>query len=206
MLESIFLGCGFAFAAAVQPGPLQAFLFSSVIQKGWKRTLPASFAPLLSDGPIAVLMILLLTHVPALMRAVLQAAGGMVLLYFGYAGYKQWKRRATTENDSGKSPQTLFQAFTVNILNPNVYIGWSLVMGPAVISAWHRNFANAVVLVLAFYCTMVAALGVTIVLFGTSKFLSNNHKRMLMLISAILLAAIGMYQLGSVLVSALKII
>ncbi len=203
MIESIFIGCGFAFAAAVQPGPLQAFLFSSVMHKGWKRTLPASFAPLLSDGPIAVLMIFLLNHVPSTMRIVLQAAGGILLLYFGYAGYKQWKRHAPAENSSGASPQTLLQAFTVNILNPNVYIGWSLVMGPAVISAWHNSFAHAAVLVFSFYCTMVAALACTIILFGTSRFLSGNRKRMLMLVSAILLAAIGVYQLGSVLVTIL---
>ncbi|HVN49189.1 MAG TPA: LysE family transporter [Bacteroidota bacterium] len=195
MLESIFIGCGFAFAAAVQPGPLQAFLFSSVMQKGWRRTLPASFAPLLSDGPIAVLMIFLLNHVPTTMRVVLQAAGGIVLLYFAYTGYKQWKEHAAVETDSGASPKTFWQAFTVNILNPNVYIGWSLVMGPAVISAWKKGVANAAILVLAFYCTMVASLACMIVLFGTSKFLSDQHKRMLILVSAILLGAIGVYQL-----------
>jgi threonine/homoserine/homoserine lactone efflux protein len=187
----------------VQPGPLQAFLFSSVMHKGWKRTLPASFAPLLSDGPIAVLMIVLLNHVPATMRVVLQAAGGIVLLYFGYAGYKLWKQHASAESNSGKSPQTLLQAFTVNILNPNVYIGWSLVLGPAVISAWHKSFVNAAVLVLSFYCTMVAALACTIIIFGTSRFLSDNRKHMLMLISAIVLAVLGVYQLGSVLISIL---
>ena len=64
MLSSLLLGSGFAFAAAIQPGPLQAYLFSSVAQHGWKRTLPAAFTPILSDGPIILTVLLVLTRLP----------------------------------------------------------------------------------------------------------------------------------------------
>ncbi len=60
MIESLLLGGGFAFAAAVQPGPLQAFLLARVTERGPASVLPAAFSPLLSDGPIAVLALLLL--------------------------------------------------------------------------------------------------------------------------------------------------
>jgi threonine/homoserine/homoserine lactone efflux protein len=79
VLEYLLIGGGFAFAAAIQPGPLQAFLLSSVAQKGWKRTLPASLSPLLSDGPIALLVLLVLNRVPETMGRVLQATGGVLL-------------------------------------------------------------------------------------------------------------------------------
>lgn len=46
LLEYIFVGGSLAFAAAAQPGPLQAFLLSRVAAVGWKRTLPASLAPI----------------------------------------------------------------------------------------------------------------------------------------------------------------
>lgn len=74
MFEFILIGSGFAFAAAIQPGPLQAFLLSSVAQKGYKRTLPASLAPLLSGGPIALLVLLVLNRVPDVMSQVLCVA------------------------------------------------------------------------------------------------------------------------------------
>jgi threonine/homoserine/homoserine lactone efflux protein len=195
MIESIFIGCGFAFAAAVQPGPLQAFLFSSVAQKGWKRTLPASFSPLLSDGPIAFLVLFLLNNISVSMRGVLQFAGGILLLYFAWASYRQWKKQTEPQdNIKDSAPRTLIQAATVNILNPNPYLGWSLVLGPAVLSAWNKNPLHAVVLVFAFYVTMVTVLASTIILFGTSRFLSISGKRTLILISSILLAIIGVYQ------------
>jgi len=56
MVEYIIIAAGFAFAAAAQPGPLQAFLLSRVVSAGWKQTLPAAFAPLISDVccPLAI--------------------------------------------------------------------------------------------------------------------------------------------------------
>jgi threonine/homoserine/homoserine lactone efflux protein len=203
VLEYLLLGGGFAFAAAIQPGPLQAFFLSSVAQKGWKRTLPASFAPLLSDGPIALLVLLVLNRIPEKLALLLQAAGGIFLIYLAWASYRQWRQQATTETGANDSaPRTLLQAATVNILNPNPYLGWSLVMGPAVLAAWHQNPANAVALIIAFYATIVTVMACTILLFGTTRFLGPSGRRTLILVSAVTLAAIGVYQLAASLLRA----
>jgi threonine/homoserine/homoserine lactone efflux protein len=197
MLESILIGSGFAFAAAVQPGPLQAFLLSSVSQHGWKRTLPASFSPLLSDGPIALLVLLMLNHISPAMVGILQGAGGLLLLYFAWMSYRQWKQKIGIEsNKTGMIPRTLFQAATVNILNPNPYLGWSLVLGPACLAAWQKSSFSAIALILSFYTTMVIALGCIIFLFGTTRFLSPAGRRLLILVSAGILALLGVYQIS----------
>jgi len=197
MLESILIGCGFAFAAAVQPGPLQAFLLSSVSQNGWKRTLPASFSPLLSDGPIALFVLLLLNHISIAMYGILQAAGSFLLLYFAWTSYRQWKRYSVIVPDNhGLMPRTLIQAAMVNILNPNPYLGWSLILGPAFLVAWQKSLLHAFALIIAFYATMVAVLACIIFLFGTTRFLSLAGRRILILVSAIILAAMGVYQLS----------
>ncbi len=203
MTRYIFIGGGFAFAAALQPGPLQAFLLSSVVRRGWKRTLPASFSPLISDGPIALFVLAVLTRVPATMTRVLQAAGGAFLLYLAWAGYRQWKGQKITalrSDDSG--PRTLIQAAVVNILNPNPYLGWSLVLGPAALEAWQESPAYAGILIITFYVTMVAALAGTILVFGTTRFLNAQRRRVLILLSAALLAVLGVYQIGSSLLAA----
>ena len=77
MLEYIVIGGGFAFAAAAQPGPLQAFLISRVAADGWRRTLPAAFAPLVSDGPIAVVVLTLLHQVARGFESCLKGVGGI---------------------------------------------------------------------------------------------------------------------------------
>jgi threonine/homoserine/homoserine lactone efflux protein len=200
MVEYILVGSGFAFAAAVQPGPFQAFLLSSVTQKGWKHTLPAAFSPLISDGPIALLALLVLNRISEAMSTALRAAGGVFLIYLAWVSYREWKDQATGGPEPDRSvPRTLFQAATVNFLNPGPYLGWSLVLGPAVLAAWQQSPVNALVLVVAFYATMVTTLAGMILLFGTTRFLGPGGRRALVLVSAITLAALGIYQLGMVL-------
>jgi threonine/homoserine/homoserine lactone efflux protein len=194
--EHLLLGSGFAFAAAIQPGPLQAFLLAKVAERGWRPTLPAALAPLLSDGPIALLVLLVLHRLPEGYGRILQAAGGVLLLLLAAASLRAWRRGpAATPEEDGVAPRTLLQAAAVNILNPNPYLGWSLVLGPAILRAWEVAPSAAVVLVVAFYVTMVVTLAATIVLFGATRFLGPRGMRALLLAAAVTLAALGVYQL-----------
>jgi len=203
MFSSLLLGAGFAFAAAIQPGPLQAFLLNSVAQHGWKRTLPAALSPLLSDWPIVLTVLLVLNRLPDTMNRVLQAAGGVLLLYLAWASYRKWTQPpAAISDDGGPAPRTLLQAAGVNLLNPNPWLGWSLVMGPAFYTALNQSAGNAAALLIAFYATMVCMLALTILLFGTTTFLGPRLRHTLILVSAITLALLGIYRLGASLLSA----
>ncbi len=190
------IGVGFSFAAAVQPGPLQAFLLSTTTAHGWKRTLPAAFSPLLSDGPIAVLTLFVLNQVPHGFERVVQGAGGVLLLYLAALAFADWrKRREHAEEHASSVPRTLLQATGVNLLNPNPYLGWSLVLGPLFLRAWRAAPINGVALLVAFYGTMVASLAAIIVMFGTIRSLGPRVVRVLLLVSAITLTGLGVYQL-----------
>jgi len=200
MLKYVILGSGFAFAAAVQPGPLMAFLLSRVSISGWRRTLPAAFAPVISDGPIAVLAVLVLDRFAGGFEPILKAAGGILLLYFAGSTLVAWRREKTgTASEPPSAPQTLFQAVAVNLVNPGPYLGWSLVLGPLTIEAWRLSYGYAITLVTSFYVTMVLSLSLIIVLFGTTSLLGLQGRRVLMLASSAALAGIGIYQLFSAL-------
>lgn len=200
MIESIFIGSGFAFAAAVQPGPLQAFLLSKVVQVGWRHTLPASFSPLLSDIPIAILMLFILNNISASLYSFLKVSGGILLLYYSLQSYRQARNENVQSSTANESrPRTFLQAAAVNILNPNPYLGWSLVLGPAIISAWHKAPINGLVFLFSFYLTMVFVLACTIILFGTTSFFSSMGQQKLMMSSSILLAVMGLYQISTAL-------
>jgi threonine/homoserine/homoserine lactone efflux protein len=197
MLESILLGGGFAFAAVAQPGPLQAFLLARVAAVGWRRVLPAALSPLVSDGPIACTILLVLQHVPATALRLLQAAGGVLLLWLAWSALRQWKAAAdNVSHQDASAPRTLLQAVAVNFLNPGPYLGWSLILGPEVLKAWSRGPAFAVVLVAAFYVTMVTMLGAIIIVFGATRWLGARGQRLLLLLSALALAVLGIYRLA----------
>jgi len=69
-------GIGLGLAAAVQPGPLQTFLTTQALTKGWKRAWPAAFAPLVSDGFIISVVLVVLSQIPAWIQRFLYLAGG----------------------------------------------------------------------------------------------------------------------------------
>jgi threonine/homoserine/homoserine lactone efflux protein len=195
MLQYLLFGSGFALAAVLQPGPLQAFLASRVAASGWRRTLPACLAPLLSDIPIALLALLVLRELPPLFQELLRAAGGLLLLYLAWIAYRQW-RSPSEALVRGSAPRTFLEATLVNLLNPHPYIGWTLVLGPSLIAAWNEHGTYAVALVVAFYGTLVVGLAAFILLVGTARLLGSRGQRALVGVSAALLAALGIYLLA----------
>lgn len=198
MLEYIVIGGGFAFAAAFQPGPLQAFLLSRVAADGWRRALPAAIAPLISDGPIALLVLTLLHQVARGFESFLKGIGGVVFLYFAARTFLEWRRtRLGATREAQSSPRTLMQAVAVNILNPNPYLGWSLILGPMALEAWAQAHVYAIALVASFYAVMVFSLALFILLLGTTSFLGPRGRQGLLLASSFALAAIAVYSFWS---------
>lgn len=205
MIRYLILGITFAIAAAVQPGPLQTYYISQTIARGWRRTLPAVFAPLLSDGPIIILVLLLLTSLPHMFLNLLQVAGGIFLLYVAYNTFLSWKNY--NENDSvpdSNKQQTLMKATMVNLLNPNAYIGWSLVMGPLLIKGWHENPVYGIMLLVSFYSTMIICSAIIILVFASTRKLGGHLNRFLIALSVAALAAFGIYDLWAGLADAIK--
>jgi threonine/homoserine/homoserine lactone efflux protein len=185
----------YGFAAAVQPGPLTIYLISETARAGWRRTLPAVFAPLLSDGPIAVLMVLLLSRAPVRFLQLLLLPGGMYVLYLAVGAWRT-RRSPGGSGTPAQRNRTLFKAAVVNLLNPNVYLGWALVLGPLLLSAWREAPARGVAVVLTFYLTMIACLAALILMVHAAGNLVPRFNRALVAVSALALAAFGVYLLA----------
>jgi threonine/homoserine/homoserine lactone efflux protein len=196
MLTYLVLGITYAFAAAVAPGPLQTYLISQTLTHGWRRTLPAAFCPLISDGPVIALALLVLSRVPVWMAQGLRLAGGVFVLYLAWGAARPW--RGHDAQAVAPAPSSLLRAALVNVLNPNVYISWSLVLGPLLLKAWRESPANGGALLAGFYGTMVLALAGTIVLFAAARNLGPRVTRVLIGLSSVALACFGCYLLWSV--------
>lgn len=195
MSTYLILGMAYAFAAAVQPGPLQTYLISQTLSHGWRRTLPAAFSPLISDGPVIVLVLLVLSRVPVWLVQGLRLAGGVFVLYLAWGAVKAW--RGYDAQQMAPAPSSLLRAALVNVLNPNPYISWSLVLGPLLLKGWREAPANGVALLAAFYGTMVLSLAGTIVLFAAARNMGPRVTRALIGLSSVALACFGCYLLWS---------
>jgi threonine/homoserine/homoserine lactone efflux protein len=192
----LVLGITFGFTAAVQPGPLQTFIISRTLQGGWRQTLPAACAPLFSDIPIILLVLLILNNIPAWVEQFLHLAGGLFVLFLAWGAYRSYRRYNLNQVISTDSAgQNLFKATIVNLLNPNPYLSWSLVLGPLLLEGWREAPSHGVALAAGFYFMMIFINGVIIVLFSPLRKFGPRVNRTLIGVSAVALAGFGIYQL-----------
>jgi threonine/homoserine/homoserine lactone efflux protein len=197
-LNYLIPGITFGVAAAAQPGPLMIYLISRSLQSGWRRTLPGIFAPLISDGPIAVVCLLFLGSLPQVWLQYIQITGGFFILYLAFRAARTWTQdRGRTELRAATSRRTLFDATVVNFLNPGPYLGWSLVIGPLFLKGWKEGPVNGVALLAGFYLTMFLVTAVVIVVFALARERGRGLQRTLLVISAVVLALFGLYQIFS---------
>jgi threonine/homoserine/homoserine lactone efflux protein len=196
ILPFLLQGIGYGFSAAVQPGPFQTYLISQTLLNGWRRTLIAALAPLVSDGLIILTVLLVLTRVPAAFRLALQLAGGAFILYLAWGAFRAWRRfDVVTPPAPIAGRQSLLRAALMNMLNPNPWVFWSLVTGPILIRAWGESPDQGIAFLIGFYGAMIACLALIIILFGTARRLGPRVSRAALGISAAALAGFGIFQL-----------
>lgn len=194
LLQGLLLGA----TAAAQPGPFQAFLLSLIARQGWRRTLPAALAPLVSDGPILVLVLLVLTRVPEWILSVLQVAGGLFLLLLAWGAWRALRRPVNSEAVApveGSVMTNVLKAALMNLLSPSPYIFWTTVTGPILIEAWRQEMAWGLAFLLGFYAAIVGGLALFILIFAGAGRVDARVNRVLGVASAVALFAFGLYQL-----------
>jgi threonine/homoserine/homoserine lactone efflux protein len=197
MLSYLLQGAALGFGAVVQPGPFQAFLMSQSSRHGWRRTMPAALSPLLSNGPIIFVTLLLISRFPASVARWIQVAGGAFILYLAVGAFRAWRDFRPAEPSRRAAGESLLQAAGVNFLNPNPWITWSLVLGPLLLKGWRESPSKGIALIAGFYGVVVAGTAAVIVLFGIAGKLDRRVSRALVGISAAILAAFGVYLLCS---------
>ena len=196
MLGYLILGITYAFAAAVQPGPFQTYLISQTLSNGWRRSIPAAFGPMLSDGPIILLVLLVLSQTPVWLVQGLQCAGGIFLLYLAVGALHTWRNyQIVNPSQNWTGRQTAIKGALVNLLNPNPWLAWSLVLGPLLLKGWRETPVNGIFLLAGFYTIMILVTLGIMLLFAAARNLGASVSRALVGLSAIAMAGFGFYEL-----------
>jgi len=189
LLQGAVLGL----SAAMLPGPFQAFLLAESSRRGWRRTLPVAFAPLLSDGPVLLLVFVVVGRFPPDLLEVLRVAGGAFVAYLAYGALRAVLTGAVAD---GSAYGGVVKGAVTNLLNPNPWLFWGLVGAPIVLEAWRAGPPRAVGFLVAFYVVMVSASGALIVLFGSAARLGRGLRRVLMAVSAATLVGFAAYEIA----------
>jgi len=150
----------------------------------------------LSDAPAVTLALLLLTSLPDWMGNILYLLGGFFVLFLAYRAFKSFRKYTFTQEALLKSGrQNLVNAVTLNLLNPNPYLFWSLVTGPLLLKGWREAPVNGIAMVSSFYVGIIGTSAGIVLLFAGIGTLFPRVNRILIGVSVVALAIFGFYQL-----------
>jgi threonine/homoserine/homoserine lactone efflux protein len=200
-LITFFLqGAALGLSALAAPGPLQTLLISETLQGGFRRGSRVTLAPLITDAPIIVLMLVVLTSVPPVVMQVLSLAGGMFVLYLAWGLWKLWRKGTTANTTVAGAPpigwKGLWRAAIVNWLNPNPYIFWALIGGPTLVAALNQSVWNGPAFLIGMYGVFIGGMLIVALVFHFARHLGLRVVRGLLLVSVIVLATFGVLLIG----------
>jgi threonine/homoserine/homoserine lactone efflux protein len=196
LITHILKAAAIGFSAGVTPGPLQAAFLSFAIKGGWKKALPAAFAPLVTDGPVMLLVLVVLNNLPPGFIQFLQIGGGIFLLYLAWDSFKAFRNYQHIEELQVTSGWgVLLKATLMNLLAPGPWLFWSLINGPNLLEIWAISPWWGIAYLGSFYGVFILSNIVLIVLFSTMRKMGEKVRKTLLLVSAVILAGFAIYQI-----------
>jgi threonine/homoserine/homoserine lactone efflux protein len=196
LITYLLAAAAIGFSAGVTPGPLQAVFLSYAIKGGWKKALPAAFAPLVTDGPVILLVLVILNNLPGVFLRILQIGGAVFILYLAWESFQAYRNFEDIKaaEDTG-TWGTLLKAATMNLLGPGPWLFWSLINGPNLLLAWGVSPWWGAAYLASFYGVFILSNIALILVFSSMRKMGEQVRRTLLLVSALILAGFAVYQL-----------
>src|SRR5208283_1109912 len=116
-------------SSGISPGPILTLVITETLQHGVRSGVKVALAPIVTDTPIVVLTLLLLTKLSRFGNILggISLAGGFFLLFMAYESVRVKKLEPVGEPSR---PKSLAKGVLANLLNPNPYLFWVSVGGP----------------------------------------------------------------------------
>lgn len=128
MNEYVISAFIFGLTAGFKPGPLGIVVIQETLEHGLRHGLKACLAPIITDGPIIIAALVVLTQfsdkTPFI--GILSLVGGLYLLWLSL---KIIRIKEINISNILSKPKSLETAIKVNLLSPNPYIFWFTVGG-----------------------------------------------------------------------------
>jgi len=156
MIDTWFLGLVLGLSAGLAPGPLFAFVISQTLKYNVKEGLKVALAPLITDVPIILVTLFLLTKLSNFEMAlgIISFLGGAFILYLSYETIQTKPLEASFQDSKA---QSLKKGAMVNALNPHPYLFWFSVGSPTMLKAQAESSLGAVAFVTSFYLCLIGS-------------------------------------------------
>jgi threonine/homoserine/homoserine lactone efflux protein len=156
MLSFLFSGIFLGVVAGLSPGPLLILVVSETLKTGVKEGIKISLAPLITDLPIFLVSVFLLSRFSDkdVVLGVISIIGAMVLVYLGY---KNIKGKDLEISKLQMSRESLWKGIAVNALSPHPYLFWFAVGAPIIVKALQNSVLSAALFTSSFYFFLVTS-------------------------------------------------
>jgi threonine/homoserine/homoserine lactone efflux protein len=182
------------FSAGVMPGPFQAYLIAQAARHGWRRAAVVALAPLITDGPIVLVVVFLLSRLPYWSMDLLRLVGGLFVLYLAWGIWRAFRSELAGEAHVLAAPGSevsFLRAATINFLSPVVYIYWGTVSGPLFLEGWTRTPLLGGAFLLCFYSALIGISQVLIALVSGVRKWNPGITRWMLGLSALMMTVLA---------------
>lgn len=192
MIYFLTIGTLLGLSAGFAPGPLLALVISETLQHGIKSGIKVALAPIVTDLPIIILTLLILSklsHFHTILAGI-SLLGGFFILFMGYESL----RIKDVELNLGKrEAKSLTKGALANALSPHPYLFWLSVGAPIMTEAMSLGIRAPLAFIMSFYVFLVGAKIILALLVGQSKsFLSGKKYIYTMRFLGVLLCVLAM--------------
>ncbi len=156
MLSYLTFAAILGLSSGFAPGPLLTLVIAETLQHGRAAGVKVAVAPLITDTPIVILVLLLLSqvsHVEPLLGGI-AIAGGIFVFYLGIGSIRI---RAVIISGEQVRERSLAKGVMTNLLSPSPYLFWVGVGAPILIRAYQENPIYALGFLTGFYSLMVGS-------------------------------------------------
>jgi len=193
-MDSLLFGLGLGLAAGFSPGPLRALVLGATLERGFAAGARVAAAPLLTDLPIIVVSIFLLSRLPETFLGGLGWVGGSFVVLLGISTLRRaWQPQVVVVTGSTKSSGDLWRGALVNVLSPHPWIFWLSVGAPQVVGLWRDSPPRGVAFLGAFYISLVGTkvAVAALVAGGRRRLLQGSGYRRVLIVCGVLLVVLG---------------
>ncbi len=174
-LGFLFSGIIFGLAAGISPGPLIALVFSETIKYGKKEGFKIAFAPLITDLPIVLFVLLILSRLTKydLVVGIITLFGAVYLIYLGVENLRVKINKFEVKLEKKGA---LKRGIIANFLSPHPYLFWLFIGGPMILKSLNVHVFATILFILGFYSLLVGSkIGITLILDKFKSFTKNKY-------------------------------
>jgi len=156
MIDLVIAGILLGIYAGLSPGPMLLLVVSQTIKHDFKEGLKVAFAPLISDIPIIIISLIIISFLEGYksILGIISILGGVYLVYLAYESFKFKPLKVDVVV---RNPKSLRKGVTLNLVNPSPYIFWITIGSPIIIPAYMINPVAPFEFIISFYIFLVGA-------------------------------------------------